>query len=329
MRTERAAARHGRANPTGRGRRCAAFTLIELLVVIAIIMLLVAVISVAGVAVIRYQKVQMTKNIIRTTMMAIEQFAEADPLKDIYDAKGKETFGPYPPYPLYRSSSGALKVPDVVESDLTMGSLSVRFQRDFPGNRAAGQLAGVRIEPGGANGDNRALYTYLKVYTPDALQSIPERAVHAFAGSLIGPEAVNPLGSDTSDGATGLVDVLGIHDAWDVPLDYFLYVKLEYGPDPLRPTQGKWRVAERKPALRSRGVSLAEAAGDVDPDKWIFSDPFPSPAAYSNGATFRKDGLLPSGSDSGRAPGWARAVGEGDLNALLDAADPALFGYVP
>jgi prepilin-type N-terminal cleavage/methylation domain-containing protein len=311
----------------------AAFTLIELLVVISVIGLLIGAIAVAGVSIMRRQKVEMTRTIMRTTLMAIEQFAETDPLKTIYDAKGKETFGPYPPYQLHGwTGTGNVNRPvaDAVEAWQAPSpyTLASRLQRDLNVNSGSVNIANDPITD-----DNRALYTYVKLYSPGGLQQIPERSIH---GLKVGTsEYVNPTGGVATAGTAGIVDVLGIHDGWDVPLDYFLYVKLEYAPDPDRPTQGRWRVAERKPALRSLGITREEYDAEVagtdapDPGKWIFSDPFPSPAANPSNTAFRKTGQLPGNSDNGRAPGWARAVGAGDLKTTLDAADPGLFGYVP
>ena len=127
------------------------------------------------------------------------------------------------------------------------------------------------------------------------------------------------------------VDVFGIYDAWGVPFDYFLYVKLEMGPPrpPCNTTNGDWYVADRKPVLRSRGITLDEyKAGVVDADKFIFSEDFPLPEAngpYTGPSdpvrlTFRQQGVMTN--TNTKANGWARVPGSGDL-------DPNSFGYVP
>jgi prepilin-type N-terminal cleavage/methylation domain-containing protein len=338
MRMVQVSRRRGRAAAGGRRRR-AAFTLIEILVVISVIALLIGAIAIAGVGIMRRQKVELTKNIMRTTLMAIEQFAEADPLKSIYDAKGKETFGAYPPYQLHGWSGNtnvSRPVADAVEAwnAPSTYTLKGRLLRDF--NTTNTDAVNIVDDPN--TNDNRALYTYMKVYAAAGLQQIPEKALHGLKAGT--NEYVNPTGGSAAAGQTGAVDVLGIHDGWDVPLDYFLYVKLEWVPDPTNPPNGMWRVAERKPALRSRGITVEEYQADIlgaraEADKWIFSDPLPLPnagpkrelnlAAYN---AFRLNGQLPNPGGP-QTNGWVRAVGAGDLNTSLSSDSPGLFGYVP
>jgi len=137
------------------------------------------------------------------------------------------------------------------------------------------------------------------VYANSVLTQVPASALKPLSAT---PEYVNPAGTGASAGVAGAVDVLGIHDAWGVPMDYFLYVKLELG-------MTGWTVTQRVPVLRSLGISkdvydVARPAGTLSDYKqdWIFSDPFPSPAAAVNNA----NGGLP-GAGNGSSSGWARA----------------------
>ena len=308
-----------------------AFTLIELLIVIVVIGLLIGAIAMVGGRAMYYHKVTYTETIMRTVTTAIEQFATENPLRNIYDRKDAATFGPYPPYMLFGGGPGAAGSAAVAEVLEPYASYSLppspsgyvladRVRRDF-GKRqnAVGSYSTFTTADG--NDDIRALYTYLKVYSSAALAQIPQDKLKPLTGTA---EYVNPTGAGCAPGTAGLIDVLGIYDAWDVPLDYFLYVKLEWSvlPD----GSAGWRVTERRPVLRSRGITLdeykAEAGGTdpLDPGKWIFSEPFPSPVADSQNANFKGTGILTSPGSTARN-GWARALAPGD--------DPNVFGYVP
>lgn len=291
------------------GRR--AFTLIELLVVIVIIGLLIAAIGMVGSRVMQSQRERATQNYMRAITAAIDQFANTNPLRLTYDTKRARSFGPYPPYAVYGSGVSAVLDPSAL-------TLADRLRRDL--RLAPNVTPTVAINDGDArNNDNRALYTYLAVLGGDALSQVPPAAIAKLsAGS---PEMVNPGGGPATPGADGAVDVLGFHDVWGVPLDYLLYVKLEYKLD-FNGVPG-WRVTDRLPVLRSRGVpkEVADAGGDTR-DDWIFSIPLPSPVAA---AVNRASGAIVG--QAARDGGWVRAVGAGDLNP----GDPEtrLFGFVP
>ena len=313
------------------------FTLIELLIVITVIGVLIAVIGLVGVKVAHQQRVTLTETIMRNVKLAIDQFKENNPLANIYDRKDAATFGPYPPYMLAGGTGGTVPpantVAQTLEPPISYGNfgyvLGDRLHRDL-GNRTgiiANWVSWGTVDPNDANLDIRALYVYLKLFAPDALAQVPTSALKPLSST---PEYVNPSGLGTAAGTSGLTDVLGIYDAWGVPLDYFLYVKLEYTLLP--GGSAGWRVAERIPALRSFGISREEydleikQQDELDPQLWIFSDPFPSPAANRSNATFWQTGTFvgPNTSESG----WARAVGAGDLNTA-SVPRQAAFGYVP
>ena len=308
-----------------------AFTLVEVLIVIVVIGLLIAAIGLVGVKVIHHQKVNFTQSIMRNVRLAIDQFANDNPLGAIYDRKTnislgiRPTFGPYPPYQL--AARGGTCVSGVLEPGGSLPgdyALANRFHRDF-GNRVGSVQNFVSwgtVDPPAADLDIRALYTYLRVYANSVLTQVPASALKPLSAT---PEYVNPAGTGASAGVAGAVDVLGIHDAWGVPLDYFLYVKLEWGIT-------GWTVTQRVPVLRSLGVSkdvydVARPAGTLSDYKqdWIFSDPFPSPAANQANAAFWQTGTL--NTNAGTENGWARAVGAGDLSVGGDRE--SAFGFVP
>ncbi len=329
----------GRGGPTLR-----AFTLVEVLVVIVVVSLLIAVIGLVGIKVVHHQKVALTETIIKDVKMAIDRFAELDPLKSVYDRAREEpgpdltwntsddlvrTFGPYPPYTLANAGSG---VASIMEPSYP-ANLEVRLSRDLSGNPSLATPNGyVDIEWGSRNDDIRALYAYLAIYARDTLSSIPDSAKKPLADRTSppgGPEMVNPAGDGTgSSPGPGAIDVLGIYDAWGVPLDYFLYVKLEW--DGLANAgAGAWRVTQRIPVLHSWGITREEYDAEIngtdalDPELWVVSDPFPSPAAA---AVNWQDGTL-SGTGAA-ASGWTRALGAGDLRIVPGNKDKS-FGYVP
>ena len=315
---------HGRHG----GRPLRAFTLVEVLIVIVVISLLIAVIGLVGVKVLHGQKAALTEMTMRNVKIAIDRFAELDPLKNIYGRKEnagpdglwgtgddvKPTFGPYPPYTL--ASSG---VAGVVEPNPPL-NLAARLTSDLSGIVGV-DTRYVDVHEGNRNDDIRALYTYLAVYVPDTLGQIPQAAKKALPDRPPGDpsEKVNPAGTGTNPPGEGAIDVLGIYDAWVVPLDYFLYVKLEWdGID------NRWRVTQRIPVLRSHGVSAEEfAAGADTADTWIFSDPFPSPKAA--GVAWDSGLVTTPGIPS--LAGWARAIGAGDL--VIGSDQGHSFGYVP
>ncbi|MCK4341273.1 MAG: type II secretion system protein [Phycisphaerae bacterium] len=359
--------RHGRATHQRNadrvlGRR--GFTLIELLVVIVVIGLLIAAIALVGGKVFHSQKIKLTETIMKNTAMAIEQFAEENPLRAVYGLKegpGPDgswggfddactTFGPYPPYQLAGNAIVLNSVPEVLEPNHPLfhnlsppfpSTLPLRLARDLSGKSSQNLQDWVWAIPvDDRDNDIRALYTYLSVYSPGVLSQVPPDRIKPLADT---PEYVNPTGAGPAPGEFGStwVDVFGIHDAWDVPLDYFLYVKLEWGrradsdPNP----GGVWRVVDRRPVLRSRGVTreahevwLEEWQGNLNappPDSaktWLFSEAFPSPPANPRNVNFWRTGIIDT--HATRQNGWARALGEGDLYTV-GGKDDQSFGYVP
>ena len=320
-----------------------AFTLIELLVVIVIIGLLIMAIYSIGGKVMHTQKVRGTDQIMRTIAMAIGQFTEQNPLRNVYDMDTggmPRTFGPYPPYQLYGVVNGPVDTVREVVDPFTRFqpgggySLGERLWWDL-GQSQTPESNWVSFTSSDANDDIHALYTYLKVYCAGALAQVPADAIKPLGDRRY----VNPAGKGTDPTRNpppdGLVDVLGFVDAWGVALDYFLYVKLEWT---VSATGGQpvWRVTDRVAALRSRGVAKEKADAKVDTkDDWIFSSQFPSPEAggpYAGPQDAAREGFRRTGvlnvSGNTRQNGWARAVGAGDLNAT--EPDPnKLFGYLP
>ncbi len=280
---------------------------------------------------------------MRGVKLAIDQFATEDPLGGIYNRKAGPTFGPYPPYQLAGGLGSAppssVRAAVELADPLQPATLSNRLWRDV-GSSQGSMNNWVSLNPNAFqkhNNDIRALYTYLRVYSAGTLAQITPAALQPLDPNT--PEFVNPRGSGTTSGATGVLDVLGIHDAWGVPLDYFLHVKLEYTLPPAGSGAAlgtpQWRVVERVPVLRSRGIQrevydmwLNAGATGTPPDgrdTWIFSDALPAPVAQA--VVWNTGGLQGTGPAQA---GWARAVGEGDLVTQgLSQQDPQAFGYVP
>jgi len=327
-----------------------AFTLIEVLVVIVVIGVLIAALALVGGKVLRGQKVNQTLATMRSVRLAIDQFATENPLGSIYGrvdpvSGQKGTFGPFPPYQLRPPSVHTL--PQVIEPATERpGTLAQRLTWDLSGNRqGSANSSWVLVNQSQQqrhNDDIRALYTYLRVYSPETLSQVPAAALARLRDKQADKPAgefVNPSGGGTTAGTAGLLDVFGIHDAWDVPLDYFLYVKLEWTL-PRTGGSGVWRVVERVPVLRSRGIKrevydvwveqLRSDPNAVPLDSnatWILSDPLPAPPARQNDGTFWQSGGLAGGATNQN--GWARAIGEGDLVTDVSRDDPRAFGYVP
>ncbi|MFQ5807873.1 MAG: prepilin-type N-terminal cleavage/methylation domain-containing protein [Phycisphaerae bacterium] len=307
----------------GELRRPGGFTMIELLVVIVVLALLISLVTVIASKAIRQQKGRNTQQIMQNVTLALDQFATENPLRAIYDKKGRKTFGKYPAYQLAGDATDQDTVRHAVEPDPLPGStpptpppdsLSNRLLRDLSNGRPGNWVDLAGQEADGLD-DNRALYAYLVVFSPGSLNLIPEaqlKPLNANARAF-----VNPTGAGTQPGDEGVVDVLGIHDAWGVPLDYMLYVKCEWRLAP-GATAATWAVTERKPVLRSRGIkrevydAWAQLAQDdlarrrlSPPDKWLFTEGLPRPwARLSNAQT----GVLDN-SQGSAANGWVRVVG--------------------
>lgn len=331
-----------------------AFTLTELLIVIAVLGLLISMI-VTGVSIaIESQKRAYTQQILRTTTLAAERFAEDDPLRMVYNKRDGATFGPYPPYQLDRAS--VVNVRDNVArivSGLTPDSslaatkaekyLSIRFARDLLGDNSgrAPSLDEVSITtpnaltgPARRDDDNRALYTYMRALTPDAIAQIPANAIQplTYPKELIDPldqpparpEFVNTGDIYAENPELSRTEILGIHDAWGVPLDYMLYVKIEWDV-----SVAAYRVTERRPAFRSRGISreqydlwLQDPARTNalynQPQNWLWSEPLPRPYLDIEDPVA---GTIHVENPPSIANGWSRAV------ANMHAADD--YKYLP
>lgn len=311
-----------------RGRRPAArrgFTLIEVLIIIAVIGILVAALGLMGSHLLGSQKAQLTRSIIAGCEQAVTQFAEVNPLAGTYD-RGRTTFGPYPPYQLHGSNQGTVAaVLEPIATRTANYNLKTRLARDI----AEGNGNRVNLIQNDDRDDIRAFYAYLRTFTPDALAEVPGSAQKSLtddAERILAP----PGNSSQLD-----VPILGIMDGWGVPLDYFLYVKLE--PDTSTSPIG-WKVTSRTPVFRSRGIDreLYDAwlsnPGAPPPDTkdtWIFSADFPTPAfgGASNNAQWNS-GALPS-TVSASTAGWARALGVLDPFTSAGREHPSAYGFVP
>lgn len=285
------------------------FTLVELLVVIFVIGVLTALLVGVGSAAITNNKRSQTRTTMNNLTLALEQFAAENPFRMLYDRRTAATFGPYPAYQLQRAGNDARAVSEILESDPPgdeNGTLANRFGRDFLDRVNAGnnlvQLA--NDGRGDENNDNRALYTYLKIGSPGTLRQVPESAIKRLESLFAPPgnqvEFVNPSGAASANDRR--VDVLGFHDAWGVPFDYFLYVKIDRYQRP--DGSAGWRVTDRIPVLRSHGLArdtLAnlERRNPRDVSDAIFSAPMPHPEAGVSA-----NGILAN--DAG-ARGWVRA----------------------
>ena len=295
-----------------RRARGTAFTLVELLVVIVVIGVLAGVILTISSRVLAGQKVNTTKNTMRLVGLAIDQFTAEDPLKPVYNSRNNRTFGPYPPYQLAGGGQSGFEANSVAQAlepfhpllgNAVPASLEVRLYLDLSGTSASSPANWVNVAYGNANDDIRSLYAYLAVYSPGVLEQIPESAIKRL-DDRSDPEFINPTGQGTDSGDPGAIDVFGFYDAWDVPLDYLLYVKVEYGMKPSATTP-QWMVTDRVAVLRSRGITAEEAAhGVVEPQRALYSVLLPQPATNVN----PDSGAFLSPSRNG----WSRAVAEGD-----------------
>ncbi|MBU0637946.1 MAG: type II secretion system GspH family protein [Planctomycetes bacterium] len=338
MTTRQKPAQRARQRRATRRDGRAAFTLVELLVVIAVIGLLVVILVMVAGKVMQSHKVRATENIMRTIHAAIDQFASVDPLKSVYNRRSGRTFGNFPPYQLAGDNgavnSVAYSLEPFTNTDWTKDAprtLDWRLMRDL-GNANGGQTpnwVNIETEPqfDRANDDIRALYTYLRLYASDAVSQVPEQARKELPNNEPEGEYVNTRGAGGAANAHRRTEVLGFYDAWGVPLDYFLHVKLERG---IRANGVVgWVVADRIPVLRSHGVpaDVFEVQREAytndtkvfDRKKWVFSTPFPTPAAQVD-ATGTFTVSDPSGN------GWVRAVAGVPGAGGYDVDD---YGYIP
>lgn len=283
------------------------FSLVELMVVIAVLGLLVTAITLIAGRTIYNQRKANTLAIMRNCTLALEQFAQEDPLRAIYDRRDSPTFGPYPPYTL-EGRVDTDTVRGLLDGGATFNTLAARLHRDL--GQEQGSLSDwVQLNESDQNDDARALYIYLKVFSPAAAGVLPQDRLKPLDPRS--PEFVNPKGSGGRPGGrdrrgqSDWIDVFAVHDAWDVPLDYLLYVKVARNPehdiDSRRP---EWVIVDRRPVLRSRGIKRdAYEAGANDPQRWLFSEPLPQPWAEVDA----RDGRLTGGTE-----GWLRAVAKDD-----------------
>jgi prepilin-type N-terminal cleavage/methylation domain-containing protein len=270
-----------------------AFTLVELLVVIVIIGILMSLVLLVGGRVLNNQKRTTTQNTMRLTEMAIDQFKTTDPLQNLYDnpklryTSGTtttlvgRTFGPYPPYQV-DTDSGVGQVVERYHAFRMPPSISDRLLLDLSGSDSATAADYVALNEDDAsaprqlqNNDTRALYSYLAGYAPGVLSQVPESAKKPLSPGH--PEFINPTGAGTATGSAGLLDVMAIVDAWGVPLDYGLQIRIEARWDDTASSL-VWTVTDRVPFLRSKGVS-AEIVAQREPDDQdaIYSLPLASP----------------------------------------------------
>ena len=303
----------GEPGHAGISRPAPAFTMVELLVVIVIIILLTGLIAGVATKAIENQRITVTKNTMRTIDLAIQQFVADSPLGTYYNNRrtNSVSFGSFPAYQL-DSDDNPNHVGWAVEPN-PPPSLKVRLVRDLTPLNSNNVLAEIKIQKDSFD-DIRSLYTYLRVFSPAGLSQVPDTASKPLRPKQA--EWVDVTGGTSSEGDNARAEVLGFYDAWGVPLDYFLHVRLEWGlvpsPTPGLPPVPGLLVRDRVPVLRSHGVSSeifdeyvrTGVSSVLDAKKAIYSQPFPSPKANVDPDT----GLF-SGGTSGN--GWARAKAAG------------------
>ncbi len=289
------------------------FTMVELLVVIIVIGILIGLLVTVSTHVLGQQKISLTQALETSLLATIDEFAAANPLRRTYDQSdvAKKTFGPYPPYQLAGYGASGDTVTNVLEPDPPDGSsttLLKRLARDFLSDvDEHNDEDKLKISQDGnaaAHNANRALFAYLTTYARDSLSAFPPANIRPLPvedpDDFPEGEFINT--GDERDSANR-TPVLGFYDAWGVPFEYLLYVKIE-----LKPTgsgAGQWVVTDRRPVLMSRGVKPEQIAnGNAPADKWIWSSELPSPQAKVD-----EDGELPS-SPEPTDGGWVRAVPE-------------------
>lgn len=322
-------------------RHSRAFTIVELLVAIAVIALLVTLIVSIATQALSTQKEANTRGIMRGVELAIDQFALENPLRNTYDAARSRTFCPFPPYVL----AGAPTSPDTVASLLepdrqalpgSNGTLRERLTRDLGGNPASADSWVRTADPANLssphrlNDDNRALMAYLAAFAPATLNQVPSSALKPLAPNdpaLPLGEFLNTNGRANLNTDPGHRQILGVHDAWGVPLDYFLALRVEWSPE-----SDRFRIVDRVPMLRSLGIEreVYDARFSAKPlpgdsKRWIFSREMAGPLAIvANPAT----GLLDrTQSPRSRANGWVRAVAIGPADAVYEGRET--YGYRP
>ncbi|MBI5864433.1 MAG: type II secretion system protein [Planctomycetes bacterium] len=334
---------------TGRGSRTTAlqarprgFTLIELLVVIAILVLLAGLIASGASRLFNQQKIRSTQQTMSNILLAIDNFSRENPLRLRYDRREGATFGAYPPYMLANRSfpvpTPIARVADLFDGDIDVRgdyTLTYRLGRDLgdttPANSGATNWVALASTPqDSVNDDNRSLYAYLAAYSPASLELVSERARQPLSSAA---EYVNLRGDGTTTTNPNRRDVLGFVDAWGVPLDYALYVKVDWGATRNLgngvPTTG-FRVIDRVPMLRSHGIEREKydqwvnsnsqnpsqrVASLLDPAREILTGELPKPFARLATADLSANpqiGILDdSNSGQQRAAGWLKLVAGG------------------
>lgn len=325
--------------------RLIGFTMIELLVVMVVLGLLISLVTAVAGKAIRQQKVRNTQQIMMNVTLALQQFAAEDPLQAKYGRKGSEMFGTCPPYQLagdadHRDSVCYAVEPHRMGQDPYTPPVTLRYRLalDLSGEGSPDeeQWAVIRTPDGttypDGYDDSRALYTYFRVFSPESLNLIPEASIKPLYPQLQadGRSYVNSRGAGASQGMDGAEDILTIHDAWGVPLDYMMYVKVEW----MLPTGGttaRFVVTERKPVLRSLGIKREVYDAEVkavdnptervfDSSKWLFSEQLSSPLAKLTDGPDYRQGILDKNQAS-NANGWVRVVGAAESYAYLPDGD--------
>ncbi len=262
--------------------------MIELMVVVVILGILIAIVAGVSTRAVYARKVAATQTTMSMILAAIEEFKDKNPLRSVYDTNTRRSYGPYPPYQLRSVDSMPDSVARALDPDTANGGsnpwtkrLRARFGRDFLNDPTPGARVNLNLDES-ADDDSRALYTYLKVFVPQAVDRIPAQFIKALPGSS--GEFVQV--STDNNNPNAKVDVLGFHDAWGVPIDYFLQVRVEWGADPATGAVGL-RVIDRQPVLRSRGLEKAAYDARVRAGKpqvadnalWLFTTEIGTPTA--------------------------------------------------
>lgn len=332
-------------------------TMIELMVVLAVISLLVGLIAVAAESAIYSARARNTRQLMANVELAIDVFKTEDPLRLVYDRPELSTFGSLPPYQLanYRQDfpSVAYSIEpsyddwDIDGNNLLSDRLFVdlgnqqRAKRDWV--RFGGKRGGRQPNEQDGNDDIRSLYAYLTAFTPGVLSNVPEWALKPLNPDA--PDMINTSGDggNPGDPDSRWTDVLGLYDAWGVPLDYVQYVRLEWGIGRSREGNGRFApgyfVKERRAVLRSRGVDSEQYQAWLDaggwnpasgaeanvarydkPSNWIWSSELPRPWLPDAAGLDPETGSMRD--NPGGAPsGWLRAVAY-----EKDGPD---YGYLP
>lgn len=324
-----------------------AFSAVELLVAIFVITLLITLLVSVSSRGLEAQKRRNSLQIMSNVTLALEQFATLNPLESVYDRRDSASFGPYPAYQMYHQGGYRGSLAGAVEpgSNPKYTTLAERLAFDIARNNSAA----VDIDAD-HHDDNRALFSYLRAYDKDGLVLIPERALKPLTPKRASAELINTHGEPVGGSAPypdGTFDVLGIHDGWGVPLDYALYVRVAWGrvrDDTAGWIEG-WKVVERRPVLRSRGITREQFDAWIDPpgratpaeddpaierllaQNEMWSEPLPQPyASFVNPVTGRLSNSPPGGGNQPTASGWARLV---PLVTHRGQPEPESFTFTP